>query len=211
MNHPLRIRFKKKKKILFLVRIGDDVGSIDAKGITSGTRVSIECGRRETLKSKEEELGRHSGAVGGGKKKGAGSAFIQQPVSFLSSLHGKKWKYIQGRPWVVPLFYFFPLPGNWTNGRISSIIPFPSSHSPSIYPCFLSLSLFKCSFTPRGNHFERTSKEEEEEEKLCYFSSFPFFHPTSSSSRFWLRRFASVPFLFQRLRSPMKLWFYFKN
>lgn len=37
-----------------------------------------------------------------------------------------------------------------------------------------SLSLFKCSFTPRGNHFERTSKEEEEE-KLCYFSSFPFF------------------------------------
>jgi hypothetical protein len=56
-------------------------------------------------------------------------------------------KNIQGRPWVVLLFYFV---GNWTNRRISSIIPL----SLSLYFFLVSFSHFLPS--PRIHPFAST-------------------------------------------------------
>ena len=81
-------------------------------------------------------------------------------------------KNIQGRPWVVPFFFFV---GNWTNRRISSIIPFASSFLFSPSSSYF-LSVFLLHSTPQGKHFERSQKE-----SLLLFSLFIrfFFHRLS--------------------------------
>lgn len=108
------------------------------------------------------------------KKRGPVAPSSSSPFLFFPPCMERNENISRGAPGSFLFIFFFPLPGNWTNGRISSIIPFPSSHSPSIYPCFLSLS-FQMFLYSAGKSFRKNLKRRRRRKTVLLFLFSIFF------------------------------------
>lgn len=176
MNHPLRIRF-----FFFFLNFFSLCGLVTTSGPSTLKESPLERGCRLNVLWKKGNIEIKRGGAWEAfrscwrKKIKGGRQRLHPAARFFSFLLAwKEMKIYPGAP--LGRFYLFFFSLCLATGQ--TVVSHPSSlfllRILLLFILVFSLSLFKCSFTPRGNHFERTSKEEEEE-KLCYFSSFPFF------------------------------------